>query len=182
MWLILGKWCVSLCRTITRERWMKAKMTTNPRVCIPWVSAQVPNVSKPTSSGWRPQTKLSKHGYFPYNDLNVMGRLSCTKPRLHGRVLSFGLGIGQSRAVSPLFCCVACTFLSRALVFVFVGPVARRHTNTNIERCRANSTVGKEGYMSRGWGHWFESEVKLTLKSNPKSGGFGWKIRVRLLY
>ena len=55
---------------------MKAKMTTNPRVsvhqCIPWVSAQVPNVSKPTSSGWRPQTKLSKYGYFPYNDLNVM--------------------------------------------------------------------------------------------------------------
>ena len=76
MWLILGKWCVSLCRTITRERWMKAKMITNPRVsvhqCIPWVSAQVPNVSKPTSSGWRPQTKLSKYGYFPYNDLNVM--------------------------------------------------------------------------------------------------------------
>ena len=56
---------------------MKAKMTTNPRVsvhqCIPWVSAQVPNVSKPTSSGWRPQTKLSKYGYFSYNDLNVMG-------------------------------------------------------------------------------------------------------------
>jgi hypothetical protein len=79
MWLILGKWCVFLCRTITRERWMKAKMTTNPRVsvhqCIPWVSAQVPNVSKPTSSGWRPQTKLSKYGYFPYNDRNVMGSL-----------------------------------------------------------------------------------------------------------
>lgn len=55
---------------------MKAKMTTNPRVsvhqCIPWVSAQFPNVSEPTSSGRWPQTKLSKYGYFPYKDLNVM--------------------------------------------------------------------------------------------------------------
>ena len=130
--------------------------------------------------------------------------LGRTPPRLHGRVQSFGLGclrggqgrtllatssgftvadnlglgIGQSRAVSPLFGCVACTFLSRALVFVFVGPVARRHTNTNIERCRGNSTVGKEGYMSRGWGHWFESEVKPTFDGRDeqrKSGGFGWE-------
>ena len=35
---------------------------------------------------------------------------------------NLGLGISQSRAVSPLFGCVACTFLGRALVFV--GPVA----------------------------------------------------------
>ncbi len=42
------------------------------------MSAQVPNVSNPTSSGWRPQTKLSNYGYFPYNDLNVMNAFAST--------------------------------------------------------------------------------------------------------
>jgi hypothetical protein len=73
---------------------MKAKMTTNPRVsvhqCIPWVSAQFPNVSEPTSSGRWPQTKLSKYGYFPYNDLNVMYRTYCDTVVLF-RAFNFGI-------------------------------------------------------------------------------------------
>jgi len=77
--------------------------------------------------------------------------LGRTPPRLHGRVHSFGLGclrggqgrmllatssgftvadnlglgISQLRAVSPLFGRVACTFLGRSLLFLFLflGPV-----------------------------------------------------------
>ena len=37
---------------------------------------------------------------------------------------NLGLGISQLRAVSPLFCCVACTFLGCSLLFLllFLGP------------------------------------------------------------
>jgi hypothetical protein len=80
------------------------------------------------------------HGRVRSFGLGCFGRgLGRTPPRLHGRVRSFGLGclggglgrtllttssgftvadnlglvISQSRAVSPLFGCVACTFLAR---------------------------------------------------------------------
>jgi hypothetical protein len=100
--------------------------------------------------GWGLGRTLPRlHGRVRSSGLGCLrGGLGFTLPRLHGRVLSsglgclggglgrtllttssgftvadnLGLGISQSRAVSPLFGCVACTFLGRALVFV--GPVA----------------------------------------------------------
>jgi hypothetical protein len=84
MWLILGKWRGSLFRTITRERWLKAKMTTNPKgfctsVHTLGVSAGPERVK--THLKWMvASTKLSKYGYFPYNDLNVMHKNVVTYP------------------------------------------------------------------------------------------------------
>jgi len=65
-WLIMQKMQVSLCRTLTRESFLKAKVTTNPWVSVhqgvSWVSGQCLSVSEPTQSEWGPQAKFSKSG------------------------------------------------------------------------------------------------------------------------
>ncbi len=55
---------VSLCRTLTRESFLKAKVTTWVSVHqgLAWVSGQSMSVSEPTQSEWGPQTKFFKSG------------------------------------------------------------------------------------------------------------------------
>ncbi len=72
MWLILGKWRVSLCRTITRERWMKAKMTTN-RTSVHTLGVSTGPERVKTHLRWMAASiKVVKIWLFAYNDLNVM--------------------------------------------------------------------------------------------------------------
>ena len=107
---------------------MKAKMTTNPRVsvhqCIPWVSAHFLNVSEPTSSGRWPQTKLSKYGYFPYKDLNVMWTSELLRKIFHINKPATWVAIAEVH-VQP----------TDALGLQYTRPPFRVHRTTSFKHC-----------------------------------------------
>jgi hypothetical protein len=77
---------------------------------------------------------------------------------------NLGLSISQSRAIKPLFGCVACTFLGRALVFV--RPVVHAGIQIQHGTVDGGTAQWERKLHDREAGDWFESKVKLSLKAN----------------